>query len=656
MKRSVVALIAAAMAFAATVLAPGGASADSVFAPSTSVRLCNAMAADFADPTFGGGGAGCPEVLTAGAATSTTVTYSALSGNLNPQTLVTFYPTLGTAGATGDRLAGVRLNTTISLSNGSCITALQLDFVLYKVDTASAPSYPLAAGSVNRFVDWRVGSTAVLGDGGIVAGVDINHAGPASRPLTNIPQYVLDAFSPATPTAVYGGLTNTGVGEWVPLYLVQFAAGGLSTAPGIYSKTTSSMGSPLVWVLGDPTTSQQSAASPSDTCETTNITTTLLGTTNPAAGTRMFLQYVASERDLDQDGFGNAIDTCPFNAAPAEDPRNTLGVNDTDSDGIMNSCDTNLPSAAGADVDSDGFQNRLDNCPQASNGGAAQADASEVSVPGDLGPRTDGIGDACDSEMGVITVIQNGANTTGPNPTAISITMSDSVANGRYMSRSNHIPKCFDAGPEVDADGDGYCGAGAAGIGGESASSDGGAGAACLLPSNSCFVRHNLWSGTHPGAQMDADGDTVTPDSGSPSNWSDVIETYLGTDPTKPCAQNSTANNEGPLDNWPLDMDDNRLVNGTDYQKFGTVLSLANGGGRGINQGGNGDGTLTTAATVTVPGMGTQKQTRFDLNLDGFLSGADMGKFNAYITDGLCDGVGGSLNNVPATLGGTFQQ
>ena len=72
MMRSVLALVAAAITFLCMTLVPGGTSADSVFAPSTSVRLCNAMPADFADPTFGGGGAGCPEVLTAGAATSTT--------------------------------------------------------------------------------------------------------------------------------------------------------------------------------------------------------------------------------------------------------------------------------------------------------------------------------------------------------------------------------------------------------------------------------------------------------------------------------------------------------------------------------------------------------------------------------------------------------
>lgn len=651
MRRSVLAVAAAAIAFLGTTLAPGGTSADSVFAPATAVKMCNAMPADFVDPAFGGS-ASCPDVLTAGSATSTTATYSAPIGNLNPYTLVTFLPTLKTTGATGDRLAGARLNATIGVANGPCVTALQLDFVLYKVDPASAPSYPLAPGTANRFLDWRVGSTALPGDGGIIAGVDVNHAGPASRPLTNIPQYVLDAFSPATPTAVYGGLTNTGLGEWMPLYMVQFGAGGLSTAPGVYSTMTSSMGFPLVWVLGDPTASQQSPSNPSDICDTLNITTTLLGTTNPAAGTAMFLQYAASERDLDQDGFGNAIDTCPYNAAPAENPRNALGVNDTDSDGVMNSCDTNLPDAADADVDNDSFDNRLDNCPQIAN--ATQAE-SETAVPADLGPRSDALGDACDGAQGgpaadgTITITQNGKAVT----VGVGNMLSDTVANGRYMTRTNVVAKCFDSGPEIDADGDGYCVSG--GVTADNADS----GVCTGTVPNSCAVRHALWLGaTNPALQLDSDGDNVVPAfGGTISYFTDAAETYLTTDPTKPCAQTrvptaGAANDEGPLDNWPLDMNDDGLISGSDYLKYNTVLGLAAGGFRAVNMGGDGNGTATTPATISsVPFMGVQSQTRFDLNLDGFLNGADLGKFSAYFSR-TC----GLVGTPPTTLGGTFQQ
>jgi hypothetical protein len=77
-------------------------------------------------------------------------------------------------------------------------------------------------------------------------------------------------------------------------------------------------------------------------------------------------------------------------------------------------------------------------------------------------------------------------------------------------------------------------------------------------------------------------------------------------------------------------------------------------GSRGINQGGNGDGTPTTAATVTVFGMGTVSQARFDLNWDGLINGADAGKFGAYMGVGAC----GSAGVPPTTVNnsGTFQQ
>jgi hypothetical protein len=42
---------------------------------------------------------------------------------------------------------------------------------------------------------------------------------------------------------------------------------------------------------------------------------------------------------------------------------------------------------------------------------------------------------------------------------------------------------------------------------------------------------------------------------------------------------------------------------------------------------------VTTPATVTSAAFGgTVSQARFDLNLDGFLNPADLGKFNQYMT------------------------
>jgi hypothetical protein len=143
----------------------------------------------------------------------------------------------------------------------------------------------------------------------------------------------------------------------------------------------------------------------------------------------------------------------------------------------------------------------------------------------------------------------------------------------------------------------------------------------------------------------------VLPTAGVISIWSDAAEAYLGTDPTKPCAQDSPANNE-IIDNWPLDFDDNRVVNGSDWLKV--ALAVNTGGSRAINMGGNGDGTTTTSATITLPLVGTAYQQRFDLNFDGLLVlGSELGKFNAYMNK-TC----GNAGAPPTTPNGsgTFQQ
>jgi hypothetical protein len=363
------------------------------------------------------------------------------------------------------------------------------------------------------------------------------------------------------------------------------------------------------------------------------LAVTLLAFAPPAvAVTDFVLIPVVSERDLDQDGIPNSADTCPL------DP----GGPDTDGDGLADVCDP-LDFVFVVDEDVDGVANAYDNCPLVANPG--QAD-SEVAPAPDGGPIGDGIGDACD--IGMVAIVQNGH--------ALTVTLGPLVANGRYLLTTTTVVTCL--APGIDADGDGYCTVG--GPTTDSAATDGGVGAPCLLTvPASCFVRHNIWTGAmHPALLMDTDGDTVTPTVGVISYFTDAVETYLTTDPTKPCAQTRTptagaTNDESPLDNWPLDMDDNGLVNGADYLKYNTVLGVAAGGNRAVNVGGAGDGTATTPATIAVPLMGVQVQTRFDLNLDGFLSGADLGKFNAYFSK-KC----GDPGAPPLTVNnsGTFQQ
>jgi hypothetical protein len=689
-------LLVLAVAAAWGILSRGDATADSVYNPATTVRICNALPPGFSstDPSLAGTGPTCTETLTAGTATDYTTILDLPSGNLNFSQVVTFSPNAPTSVATGTKVGGLRSLTNLGLINNPCSTALTVDFIAYNVAlpngatraTMTNIAWPKAPGVVDRFGRWKTGDGVHTSNPPLPTDPDWAVDGPPDEiivtsngtnadgvtlSIQNYPIHLLDAFDPdfvpgvgdgsaepKVPLAAYGGLTLVS-GNWIPLYFVVFDAGQLAASPatpGALGDMEAEMGYPSVSVLNDPTAVIASPSSITDFCTSLNVTTMLRSTvhSNPAAGTRMFLQYNASLRDTDQDGHENAIDTCPYNAAPAENPRNALGVNDTDSDGIMNSCDANTPAASGADVDADGFQNRQDNCPQVANSTNVE---SELGVdPVDKGPRTDSIGDACDGAeggnplgSGSITITQNGS--------PITIALSDTVGNGRYMIKTNVVPKCFSG---TDADGDGYCTFG----GVTTDNADSGACAVTGTPSgysgtwiaNACFFRHTLWSGaSHPANQQDSDGDTIT---GTPTSFfTDAIETYLGTDPTKPCAATrapGNANNEGPLDHWPLDFDDNGTVGIGDYLKYNTVLSSANGGNRAINQGGNGDGAIQTIATITGAALGgTFPQNRYDLNLDGFLSTADLGKFSQYMTKAC--GVAGAAPIFP-NGGAIFQQ
>jgi hypothetical protein len=69
---------------------------------------------------------------------------------------------------------------------------------------------------------------------------------------------------------------------------------------------------------------------------------------------------------------------------------------------------------------------------------------------------------------------------------------------------------------------------------------------------------------THPAAQMDTDGDKV----------SDAMETYMGTDATKPCPQTFATTDETPLDNWPVDIgNDNGFANTLDLTGYADGLN-----------------------------------------------------------------------------------
>ena len=564
--------------------------ADSTYDPATEARFCNAMSPAFVDPAIAGNPA-CTEDLSGGTAADFWTRLD-MSSSTDPHfsDVTTFAPTGSTINAgssitTGAKIGGYRLHVTTGLLNGICNPGINfvVETVLYNVALPSNAADPRAStnigwprtdGAGDRFGGWTGG---VNGDHSANAGAGYYASAGLGTPVgsppradgssvavQNYPVWLLDMFDPdftpgnfnpgvgpvtgsdgpldpILPTAVYGGVTQVS-GAWTPLYLVQFAPGALTSLGGAQALMNANMGWPSVAVSSDPTSLQASPSTLTDFCTPLEVETVLLGTaigggtraTTPAtAGTHFVTQYSTSLRDLDQDGFENAIDTCA--TALSNDPRAVSGT-DTDSDGIDNiaGCDTTVVSVV--DEDGDGFANRQDNCPLVDN--PLSEDSGVSSAQADLGPRADGIGDACDS--GVVTV----ASQNGHGP--FDVTLSPTVANGRYHVKHNVIAKCF--GGLTDADGDGYCRF---------------AGDKFDTPGFMGEASHGNWVGTHPGQQMDTDGD----------GWSDAVETYFGTDPAFACSANTGRNNE-PINYWPLDLTDNQRVNTFDVVPFIAAMNF----------------------------------------------------------------------------------
>ena len=131
------------------------------------------------------------------------------------------------------------------------------------------------------------------------------------------------------------------------------------------------------------------------------------GTGIGGSGTHLYASLATSLRDVDEDGFENAFDTCPY-AANMEDGRIENGPvaegGPLGGDMIDSVCDA-FPAATGSNVDGDvggggasGWANAQDNCPQIANGTQYQTD---LNIPRHFGAPNggtvgDSIGDACD--------------------------------------------------------------------------------------------------------------------------------------------------------------------------------------------------------------------------------------------------------------------
>ena len=277
------------------------------------------------------------------------------------------------------------------------------------------------------------------------------------------------------------------------------------------------------------------------------------------------------------------------------------GSGDSDADGIDDVCDPMASLPGDTDEDNDGTTNRQDNCPltpAAVSKPRPRPRKRQISGPTPTSSATPAI-------RALVSVTQNGRT--------FNITLSSTVANGRYHVKVNNVPKCYGATPAggTDADGDGYCST-------QELGNDSGGCATYAYPNNqpfpgtidSCPVRHTGWNAAYGSALIsgiDSDGDT----------WEDAQETYLGTDPTRACQQNPEfpatmggMNNETPLDNWPMDYNDDGVANTADV---GVLVPRLN---RPVNMVGSG---------------GQPPTTRHDLDQDGIIATVDVGKFVAVL-------------------------
>jgi hypothetical protein len=431
------------------------------------------------------GNPSCTNNLSAGFNPNVSVTRSLPSGDLWPDVTVQSNPanqifTASDQMPAGTKLGGIHSDMTIGAFNGACEFFLAVDWVLFNIPEPNVPGNPRFSGNIawpqpkgtpDRFGRWQVGSEPIAGGGtALTAGTyGANIADSTNIPMQNYPSYLLDyldpdfipgvsdgPLNPIVPTAVYGGLTKV-VTDWWPVYVIQMPSGAMDVfRPPLGYLGGLDAGQTELTVSWDPTVSSvdpYGISSITDWCTPSSSTTMLLGVDqsmiyervqNPiAGGTVIWREYDTSLRDLDEDGYENYLDTCP-KIANLGNPRIVAGAGngDNDADGIDNACDTvNNPGVT--DQDGDGYYNRQDNCPQNANAGAAQVDGEFIAAAtpnADLGPRSDEMGDICDT--GMVTV---GSQT---------ITLSPTVANGKFITSMRIHKKCI-AG--VDGDTDGIC-------------------------------------------------------------------------------------------------------------------------------------------------------------------------------------------------------
>jgi hypothetical protein len=307
---------------------------------------------------------------------------------------------------------------------------------------------------------------------------DFTNYGPNGVPFDG--DDVNGATPPLQPLSRYVG-SSVVSGMALELNLVVFTAGALAgafPAPHPFANLTSDMGYTTVAVFQDPTQTAppsfldnictdrasiqtlwgEARANPCNgvtaaPCNTTGgIIDPAVGANNgldrartpPSAGSYLYLTYLESQRDSEPflpglDGIENSLDTCPTVTNMDASPKISAGA---DGDMIDSACDpTPAVDTGGGNHDGDtapngaAIINVADNCPLIANGTQTESElthsvyeAVATNPAPQGGPKSDGIGDACDSD--------------------------DTKANGDYLADLDVTAKCIGG---TDADGDGYC-------------------------------------------------------------------------------------------------------------------------------------------------------------------------------------------------------
>lgn len=209
-----------------------------------------------------------------------------------------------------------------------------------------------------------------------------------------------------------------------------------------------SLGFPSVTVLqniGDPD-AYPSPGAITDFCAPLVTNNVSLGQTedgrllfvNPLNGKYTFNTIAVGQRDADDDGFENSLDTCALVAN--EGSPKVPGIGDLDSDGLDAVCDPDDDPDTGtnSDEDADGYLNRQDNCPLTPNGEPFDEANPGEDETNQADEDIDQIGDVCDPEPAV----ENGDLHTIDPILSVEVVIGDGTGEGGPPSEQA-CPDCF---------------------------------------------------------------------------------------------------------------------------------------------------------------------------------------------------------------------